>query len=619
MFTTAEALKNRTKGIILSAVEKCIAFYRFHNLKVRWIFADNEFEPIKDPILIKHGASVDTAAMEEQVPEIERNIRVVKDRIRSTLAGIPYEKLPTNFKRELVLSCVMLLNMVPRRAGLSPVLSPWSLVTSRVLDYRKHFKVKSGEFCLVHEENSPTNTMKERASEAIAIGPCPSLHGHFRFMVLSTGRIVVRRSFTRLTITERVRQRVHELAGENDKHVEFTYKGTTFSTEDPYVPDDSSDSDSDSDAGSDDEDEVEEEKEDGDQTAPTADEADEGADDLSNDGQELNEDTELPDEGTGEPDALPVDLDDEIGPETDESDIEGDDPKEIEGVSDDEGEPVRSTRSAPSGRFYRLDESNKATLAAQLKKSRPDPMYEKDYEIGMSYLQTGIVNEKGKCFNQLALSQEVCVLTCPKDTLSLNQMSLKKGLEAFGERAEVAVKKEFTQFHTQDVLRPKYAAALSFIEKQEAMRLIMTIKEKKSGDIKGRGCADGRGMRGRIRPQDATSPTVSSEAFAMTCAIDAWEGRVVVTCDVPGAYLHCVMDELCHVLLEGVMVDLYLKVNPSAAKMVEVGRNGKKRLFTRMHKALYGHMRSGRLFWENISSKLKGLGFESKTRMTCAS
>ena len=99
MFTTAEALKNRTKGIMLSAVERCIAFYRFHDLKVRWIFADNEFGPIKDPLLIKYDAEVNTAAMKEHVPEIERNIRIVKDRIRSTLAGLPYDKLPTNFKR----------------------------------------------------------------------------------------------------------------------------------------------------------------------------------------------------------------------------------------------------------------------------------------------------------------------------------------------------------------------------------------------------------------------------------------------------------------------------------------------------------------------------------------
>jgi hypothetical protein len=120
----------------------------------------------------------------------------------------------------------------------------------------------------------------------------------------------------------------------------------------------------------------------------------------------------------------------------------------------------------------------------------------------------------------------------------------------------------------------------------------MTIKEKNSGKIKGRGCADGRSLRWRIKSQDATSPTVSSEACLMTLAIDAHERRVVVVCDIPGAYLHCEMDEICYVLLEGVMVDLYLKVNPGAADKVIIARNGKKRLYTLMHKALYGHMKS---------------------------
>ena len=91
----------------------------------------------------------------------------------------------------------------------------------------------------------------------------------------------------------------------------------------------------------------------------------------------------------------------------------------------------------------------------------------------------------------------------------------------------------------------------------------------------------------------------------------------MATCDVPGAYLHCKMDELCYVLLEGVLVDLYLKVNPAAEDMVSVGRNGKKRLFTKMNKVLYGHMRSGRLFWEHISAKLISLGFESNPDDLC--
>ena len=103
----------------------------------------------------------------------------------------------------------------------------------------------------------------------------------------------------------------------------------------------------------------------------------------------------------------------------------------------------------------------------------------------------------------------------------------------------------------------------------------------------------------------------------MTLAIDAHEKRIVVVCDIPGAYLHCEMDEVCHVLLEGVMVDLYLKVNPSAADKVIISRNGKKRLYTLMHKALYGHMKSGRLFWENIHGKLTEMGFTSNPDDLC--
>ena len=207
------------------------------------------------------------------------------------------------------------------------------------------------------------------------------------------------------------------------------------------------------------------------------------------------------------------------------------------------------------------------------------------------------------------MTKRLEAITDTETAACLNQMSLNKGIKEFGNRAEDAVMKKFMQFKRQDVLRPRFATALSVIERKEALRVIMTIKEKRNGTIKGRGFADGRSLRGRIDREAATSPAVSTEAFPMTCAIDAKEERVVVTCDVPGAYLHCEMDEECYVLLEGVLVDLFVKIMPEAEPMVETDKRGKKCLYIRMHKALYRHMRSGRLFWENISSKLKDLGF----------
>ena len=179
------------------------------------------------------------AAPNEHVPEVERNIRVVKDRIRCTLTGMPYKRVPKNFKRELVLSCTAMLNTVPREAGASNTLSPMELLTGRTLDFNKHCKLAPGVYCLVHEENIPTNTMEERASGAIAIGPTTDMQGSYRFLSLKTGHIITRRSWNDTPVTPEAVAKVEEMAGEGgDMIVTFEYRGTTYSTEDEAPLDD---------------------------------------------------------------------------------------------------------------------------------------------------------------------------------------------------------------------------------------------------------------------------------------------------------------------------------------------------------------------------------------------
>ena len=64
-------------------------------------------------------------------------------------------------------------------------------------------------------------------------------------------------------------------------------------------------------------------------------------------------------------------------------------------------------------------------------------------------------------------------------------------------------------------------------------------------------------------------------------------------------------------------MDLYLEVDPSIESKVVTRKDGKKRLYTRMNKALYGHMRSGRLFYEHISRTLDKMGFECNPDELC--
>ena len=251
--------------------------------------------------------------------------------------------------------------------------------------------------------------------------------------------------------------------------------------------------------------------------------------------------------------------------------------------------PTTRTRTSndPDAIFYRLNDRNKPSIATQLKKRQTEDAFAPDDMIGACLIQAMTDRKKeGVCFNMLAMTKSLESLVDTEVVTCYNQESLNKGIREFGERAEEAVMKEFLQFKRQEVLRPRYSFALTLIARQEALRLIMTIKEKRNRVIKGRGCADGRGLRSRIAREDATSPTASTEAFAMTCTIDAKEERVVVTCDVPGAYLHCEMDEECYVLLEGGLVDLFVRVMPEAKDMVEIDNRGKKRLYTRMYKAL---------------------------------
>ena len=129
------------------------------------------------------------------------------------------------------------------------------------------------------------------------------------------------------------------------------------------------------------------------------------------------------------------------------------------------------------------------------------------------------------------------------------QFALKKGLKIYGERDEKGVVKEFLQFLKQDNLSPTSIEKLTPEKMRRALRLIMVVKEKRDGIVKGRGVADGSGQRGFIDEVDATSPTLSTEALAMTFAINAFEGRSVLTVDIPGAYLHCFMDSEEYVLI----------------------------------------------------------------------
>ena len=51
---------------------------------------------------------------------------------------------------------------------------------------------------------------------------------------------------------------------------------------------------------------------------------------------------------------------------------------------------------------------------------------------------------------------------------------------------------EIKQLHDLAAVKPKTSKGLSAHERQEALAYLMFLKRKKTGQVKGRGCADGR-------------------------------------------------------------------------------------------------------------------------------
>ena len=96
-----------------------------------------------------------------------------------------------------------------------------------------------------------------------------------------------------------------------------------------------------------------------------------------------------------------------------------------------------------------------------------------------------------------------------------------------------------------------------------------------------------------------------------TAIIDAKEKRDVCTADIPGAYLHDILPKSNkRVLLKlmGIFVDIMVEANAEYEKYV-VYEKGKKVLYLRVLRALYGCIESALLWYDLYSTTLEKEGF----------
>lgn len=563
-FGTIEMIPNRKKETIIKGIKAVHSLYTKRGFRVVLGLMDYEFEHLR-PDFHELGIELNTSSNDEHVPDIERYIRTVKERTRSTYNMLPYKRIPAIMLSELVQSSVYWLNNFPPTQGVSSTLSPRYIMTGFNIDYTKHCRLEFGAYAQVHEDHN--NTMATRTTGAIALRPTGNLQGGHYFMSLETGRRLNRNHWTEIPMPKDVIDRVHTLARRSN-----AYKQLIFLDREQRGPneDDSTSSD-----------------ENFDPNTIIA----ENSDDDSVEGSDGEPENEIQNEPPADEFQNELPAEDDGGDEEQEQEIEPDNNEQ----NDDEVEDVADNES---------EDNN------------DDSYEEEDADINNNMDQkygarTGAYNLRARKPRDYGHLHTTLEHTC------MTQFSVKKGIKEFGQAGIDAVLSEMKQLDDRNVIVPCAQNTLTREEKFRSLQYLMFLKKKRCGRIKGRGCADGRKQRMYKSKQETSAPTVAVESLLISCAIDAKENRHVITSDVPGAFMQADMDEILHMKLEGPLARLLVQVNPGKYQSFMFGEKGKEIIYVQLMKALYGTLQAALLFWQDLSGNLVKWGFHLNPYDTC--
>ena len=179
------------------------------SLKITNLNMDSQFKPVRDKA---HGMgmTLNTVSADEHVPEIERCNIVIKERVRSAKATLPFIKLTVWFLIELVATCIFWHNILSAHTGISTTMSPRSIITGMELDYYKYCKIQTGEYVQTHLKGN--NTMNLRTIGAVALRPTGNSQGGYFYISLKTGKQLNRGFCTPLPTPAQVIDHVHAIA-----------------------------------------------------------------------------------------------------------------------------------------------------------------------------------------------------------------------------------------------------------------------------------------------------------------------------------------------------------------------------------------------------------------------
>ena len=644
-FITAEYCTSRFKQQIINKLETVIGKYETRGFDVAAVHADNEFnvKDIKDFLLptLTHIYGKD-----EHVGFIEQAIKTIKERCRCICHTIPFHFYTRLMVEALIKVVIRWLNAFPSKNSISDTMSPAMIVEGKQNPDMSLKRISFGSHAMVYI--GTTNTMKRRAVPAIALDESND-HGGYYFMNLYTGKRLHSYNWEELPIDDETIDRVEELA-KNEKAKKLTDNYPLFEwapgvpildeliplPEEVHNTNNDTSNDNNDDANIDNEDaldvpnvdggnenEIEHdnfiELQDNTNDAMIASEVEETDIDPNDD-----DDDDVPQNDTDDDDEVMVDTNIPLDVIEEEEDNICEFIENEERIGDDDTELIENEeRVAPTvENEERNSDNNTSTRPRRTNAGQGIDRLEMSFD-GKLYTH--------RKHRQFLMTKEKYDINKDMDTyyslacdVMFTQMNAKKGIKLFGERAVAAMFKEYKQLDKgpmpgKPVFGPISYESLTNQEIREALEAVNLIKEKRDGKIKGRTCANGSKQRQYLKEGETVySPTCTTESLMATLIIDAMEKRDVAIFDVPGAFLQTEMPEGKNVILviRDEFVDILCEVNPEYKEHVRIVK-GRKILYVKILRAIYGCIESAMLWYNLYVNTLKGMGFEINPYDTC--
>ena len=345
-FGTVEFLRNQKSTTLIEHIKQVNRLYRQRGFRPTYALMDGQFEPLRGN-LADMGLQLNTMSNDEHVPEIEWQIRTLKERTRGIYCTLPFRKIPRRLIIEMLYAANYWLNMFLRKGGISQTMSPHTLLTGLTMNYNRHCRLECGEYVQTHEEHD--NSLNPHSIGALALRPTGNVQGGYFFFSLTTGKVINRMQWTPIPMPKEVINRVERMARQE-------HAGTTLLFEDrdhnEIIDPDQEDDDDNSDYDPNNDDNNDDDDDDDNNNPPTNDNDNDDDDDDNNNNPPTNQPKEpYEDPGTLEEDYAQQYDHQENNNENDGDNTEADDNDDSNEVIEndviqDENVPVHPTSNA---------------------------------------------------------------------------------------------------------------------------------------------------------------------------------------------------------------------------------------------------------------------------------